>query len=99
MTASKNFPLSPTMLEALSLAKEGGGKLHRLPGGFWTIEGELRHAYNGVPHRYTGSSTIEALRKRGFLAYTKMQASKGRSMFPIEITLIPPAGDQPDGLR
>lgn len=83
-----NRKISPFMQAAIDLAKEGGGKLVRLPGGFWTIPGEpLDLAKIGVPFRHVGTTTVQTLVQRGLATYTKMQSSKRRSMFPIEMTL------------
>lgn len=72
--------LSPTMLAAYEVIKEGGGKLHRFPGGYWrTVENA---------NIYFGMQTVHALVTRGVAFYSNYRDGiKGR--FPVEITLEP----------
>lgn len=72
--------LSPTMQDAVEFARQHGNKLIRLPGGFWCREGLTRWE-----RPWFGTTTVEALVKRGVAEYTKWQ--EGRSRFPIEMTL------------
>lgn len=54
--------LSRTMLEALKLARRGGGRLMRFPDGFWSWPGvEFR---GDVPGEYVVTQTIDALLSR-----------------------------------
>lgn len=73
--------ISKTMRIAIELAKEHGGKLTRYPGGFWGGPD-----WNG--ERHVGTTTIEALVKRGMMTYTNYQTGRDRRPFPIEATLV-----------
>lgn len=65
--------LSPTMRKALDLARQGGGRLVRLGGGFWVPPGAPIDRF-GWPERdenghrrYVVAGTIDALIVRGVL--------------------------------
>lgn len=74
--------LSPTMRDAMKYANdECGGKLKRFPGGFWCSTGE------GYHYPWWGTSTIEALVKRGVATYTEWYEGQ-RARFPIEVTML-----------
>ena len=90
---SKSKPLSPHQREAVALAQEGGGRLVRLPGGYWTIEGSKVNS-RGVPERYILTLTISAIVKRGLAAYTKKITRSGW-VFDTEITLTQPRDKTP----
>ena len=73
--------LSPEMLRARDLAlREGGGKLHRFPGGFWRVA--------AAHSAWFGTSTVQALVRRGAAEYTEWRrhGSGEGSQFPIEVT-------------
>ncbi len=74
-----NGKLSAAMIEAAEWAKQhGGGKLNRYPGGYWRA---------GTDQRSYGTTTVEALVKRGAAKYTAHQTGRFGS-FPIEITVL-----------
>lgn len=68
--------LTPTMLELVKYMKENGGVIHRHPGGFWAREG-----YGYLSHSF-GTSSVEALVKRGVATYTEWKDGKS-GRFPI----------------
>ncbi len=79
--------LSPEMQRVLNHALESeGAKLVRLPGGFWTHVGAK---WNGsAPEWYAGTTTIEALVKRGRMTYSAWQERrKNRGRFPVEASV------------
>ena len=79
-----NDQLSDTMAEVLGETMAHGGRLERHVGGYWTWPDCPR--LGGQWAWYAGTSTIEALVKRGYMAYTKHR--RGRlGDFPIEATL------------
>jgi hypothetical protein len=72
--------LSATMAVAIADTLERGGKLVRYQGGYWSVPGIM---WNGsAPVWYIGTSTVEALRTRGYLTYTEYQQGR-RGDFPI----------------
>ncbi len=79
-------PFSPTMRAAIDHALLhsngviGCAKLYRFPGGFWSDK-DWR-LYEGP---YWGTTTIEAIVKRGAGEYTKCQGRKDGSKFPVEV--------------
>jgi hypothetical protein len=74
--------LSKTMQELVAYMREHGGKIHRHPGGFWA-----KPAYGYLGKSY-GTSSVEALVKRGVAQYTQWKdSSRGGGRFPIEATL------------
>lgn len=80
--------LSRTMQDAVAYAIEHGGKLKRFPGGFW-CGGDL--AARSWP--WFGTATVEALVKRGAMAYTDWIVGT-RTRFPVEATVNVPASDE-----
>ncbi len=86
------------MRQAIELANEGGGKLCRYSGGFWSVPGKEDVNWMSVfcqePH--VGAGTIQALVNRGMAEYTDWRMSAGRS-FEVEITLTAEAGAQQVG--
>lgn len=74
--------LSPTMRVVVDRLREAGGTITRLPGGYWCI---LNEAGETVHPTY-GTSTIQALVRRGVLVYSEYKQSHGRQ-FPICATL------------
>lgn len=69
--------LSPTMQDAINFANEHGGTLTRYPGGFWCKSG-----LNGWTRPWFGTTTIEALVKRGRMEYTEWFEGS-RAKFPV----------------
>jgi hypothetical protein len=74
--------ISNTMLACLYQIEAHGGKLVRLPGGFWSWPDCPRHAHDGVPHVYWGTSTVQALVARKELEYVDWRDGRG-GRFPI----------------
>lgn len=84
--AKAKLKVSPTMQAAYEYAMANGGVLVRFPGGYhqpveWKIDTLER-----VSEAW-GTSTIEALVKRGYARYTKWQDGR-RGPFPIEATML-----------
>ncbi len=75
--------LTATMNACLDHTREHGGTLTRYPGGFWRVA--------GIGEPWFGTTTIEALTKRGFLVYTEWAGEAPRK-FPVA-AVIPPADD------
>lgn len=71
--------LSETMQRAIGFAAAHGGTLHRQPGGFWSPRA-------GTDLGYYGTSTIEALVKRGLAEYTVWREGRN-GRFPVEMRL------------
>jgi hypothetical protein len=69
-------PLTSTMLDCLDYCRTNGGSIHRHPGGFWGALAFERFASYGT-------STVEALVRRGELEYTEW---KERKFGPFPIT-------------
>lgn len=64
--------MTPSQQRALDLATTHGG-LVRLPGGFWTYTGcptTERRDVGFVPDVWVGTTTIQALVRRGALTHT-----------------------------
>jgi len=79
--------LSPTMQAALNVVRNHGGRLERWPGGFWTYHGCLRQPHTGYPTWSIGTTTVQALVKRGALQYVEWKEnSSGRFPITAEIT-------------
>ena len=74
--------LSETMQGALAHAKANGGSLVRYPDGFWCRDGLMDHA---VP--WWGTSTVQALVKRGVMQYSEWRES-ANTRFPIRASII-----------
>ena len=74
------------MAVALSMAHEAGGKLVRYVGGYWAPENSPLRSHDGHPVDYVGTSTIEALVKRGELTYSDWKEGRG-GKFPIAVVL------------
>lgn len=73
-----NPELSHEMQWCLQNIKLSGGTITRYPGGFWRPDGEGKPSF--------GTTTIEALVKRGRLEYSEWKESHGRK-FPIKASL------------
>lgn len=67
-------PLSPTMLKALALAREGGGRLEYEVGGYWVKPGTpmIRKPWPVPDGPYVGIATVRALKKRGMVEETRI---------------------------
>jgi len=75
--------LSEEMQRAVAFAKEHGGKLHRHQGGFWS-----HPEFKQWQDKWFGTSTVEALVKRGAGTYTAHKERGGdRGSFPVEFTV------------
>lgn len=72
--------LSPTMRACLKRTKETGGRILRRPGGYW---------FCGEDASWWGTTTVEALAKRGLLEYSEFKLSKNGDLFPVEARLKP----------
>jgi|ERR1017187_3404434 hypothetical protein len=71
--------LSPEMKRCLERVKAHDGTITRYPGGFWCVDSsELTY----------GTTTVEALVKRGRLEYCEWKESHGRK-FPIKARTVP----------
>lgn len=79
---------SPTMRAAIDHALLHGGGLPertvliRFPSGFWSHNGWRLHE-----GPYWGTTTIEAIVKRGAGTYSQWQTRKDESRFPIEVRI------------
>jgi hypothetical protein len=89
MARKKSDGLSPTMIAAVSLARENGGKLTRYEGGFW-----CRSGLKDYENPWFGTTTIQALVSRGVLVYSRW-FNGSRARFAIEVTLTANVEDQP----
>lgn len=83
MKGEKKTQLSKTMRDCYEYAKGNGGILTRFPGSFhqpvkWMLASQER--------QFFGSSTVEALVKRGYAEYSKWRMGR-RGEFPIEVTM------------
>lgn len=65
--------LSPTQKKALAMLRLSG-KLKRWPGGYWVAPTDVRSSRYGVPEPSVGTSTVEALRRLGYLAIVDGEA-------------------------
>lgn len=73
--------LSRTMREVIEQMKMSDGEIYREPGGFWRIK--------NVAVTWWGTSTVEALVKRGALEYCDYQQRRGGGSFPIRARIAP----------
>lgn len=77
--------ISATMAAALAMAYDHEGRLERRAGGFWTWKG---CPWNGrAPQEYFGTPTIEALVKRGRMAYVQFRPGRNGT-FPIVAAIV-----------
>lgn len=76
--------LTPAMTKALEKAASHGGYLIRYPGGYWTYQGVKR--WSGIPEWCVGTTTVEALVKRGALEYVGWQQGR-RGKFPTKAAI------------
>ena len=82
--------LSETMKLAFNTAQEHGGKLERLPGGFWTYSGCERRPNDGIPNWHVGTTTVQALVDRRRMVYSQHKTSRdGGGRFPVEAMIVP----------
>lgn len=77
---------SIVMERALEVAAKFGGKLIRMPGGFWTHEGCKIESGTNMPMWHVGTSTVVALVSRNKLEYSAWQPGR-KGPFPIEARL------------
>lgn len=83
--------LSPTMRALVDYMRSHGNAIHRHLGGFWAREDWTLHRGESF-----GTTSIEALVKRGVAQYTIWQQNRrGTSRFPIKAELTAP--DSSDG--
>lgn len=88
--------LSPTMQEALNVARLNGGRLTRLPGGFWTYPGcpcderrmmGFHYTSEAVPNWYVSALTVKALVARGYVEADEFGRSRsGEYMVGVKLT-------------
>ncbi len=72
--------LTPTMLAVLATIKAANGTISRFPGGFWKTDILAPKSY--------GTTTINALEKRGYIEWTDMRRhSFDSGEFPIKAKL------------
>jgi hypothetical protein len=79
--------LSPAQELALRFVAANGGRLVRLPGGFWTYPGcpvESRPYGDDVPTDYVRTNTVRALVVRGELVETEHRTSRTISGRPTQ---------------
>lgn len=69
------------MKRLLAWISERGGIIERFPGGFWSVRPFGQH-------KTWGTSSVEALVRRGKLSYTEWQTNKTGS-FPVAARLAP----------
>lgn len=81
-----NEELSPKMISAIKHMARNENTMVRFPGGYWARRGWS--AWNGPCF---GTSTIEAIVRRGYAEYTVWK--DGRTRFPIECGLTRRAAD------
>jgi hypothetical protein len=79
---SAPIQLSPEMVDAYDAAKANGGRLIRHAGGFWC-------GAAGLAGRTFGTTTAQALVKRGAAYYSANHTRADRSSFPTELTINP----------
>lgn len=79
MKPPKEKPLTPTMEELLKWLEQQDQDLERFPGGFWTVAPWGKRTW--------GTSTVEALVKRGHLIYVEWKTGRGNP-FPIRARLV-----------
>jgi hypothetical protein len=72
------------MCKTLAVAREHGGELIRLPGGFWTWRG-CEWSGSG-PAWFANASTINALIDRGRLIVSEWQEGRNHQ-FPVSVRL------------
>lgn len=89
--------LSKTMIACLAYVHEHGGKIHRHQGGFWAHANWKNDRTDLV---WFGATTIEALVKRGQLAYDLWaQNNRGTGTFPVRaaipVSQHPPTNEAP----
>jgi hypothetical protein len=82
--------ISPEMKRCLDWIETCGGTITRYPGGFWYPDGDGRPSF--------GTTTIEALVKRGKLEYCDWKESHGRK-FPIKAKVANPPNEKSSGTR
>jgi len=79
--------LSDEMLAAVELAREHGGKLKRLPGGFWVGANDADVYDRNVVKHWFGTQTIRACVKRGVLNETAFAQTR-YGAFCVGVTVV-----------
>jgi hypothetical protein len=82
------------MEKAVEFAKQHDDKLVRYPGGFWMQAGLTAADDAWMNRKWFGTSTVEALVKKGAMVYTQWQGGR-HGQFPVEAALAYPGGDDP----
>lgn len=79
--------LSATQQGAFDRIRADGGRIERLPGGFWTTPSTPRRPKPGagyvVPDWSVGTQTVEALAKKGLIEESR-RAPNGHFGFAVE---------------
>lgn len=78
--------VSASMRAALAKAQGAGGRLVRLPGGFWTFPGCALRPGSGYPVWSVAKGTVAALVKRGLAEPDEFAASNSRFMVGVKLT-------------
>ena len=76
----KSTPLTPVMRACLAFMAKNDGSIERHPGGFWCGQ-----VYN-APQSF-GTSTVEALVKRGLIEYVEWHDGR-RGRFPVRARIV-----------
>lgn len=83
--------LSPAQEDALRFVRAHGGRLVRLPGGFWTYPGCDTMPRTGWPSEYVRTNTVRALVRLGEVVETDVRTTRAVSgqprTFCVEIAL------------
>jgi len=85
-------PLSPEMQRCLEFVRRHGDQISRHPGGFWSTQDFTAYQGGGGSARSFGTSTVEALVRRHYLAYDRWQDGR-HSKFPIRAVRLPEKGE------
>lgn len=56
--------LTPTQEKAIQMARDNGGLLHRIPGGYWVTH---QHLDDSDPEEWIPTGTVRALVERGLM--------------------------------
>ena len=83
MKGPKKTKLSAVMRDCYEYAKQNGGILMRVPGSFHQ---PVKWMLANQEGQFFGSSTVEALVKRGYAEYSMWRMGR-RGEFPIEVTM------------
>lgn len=80
-------PLTHTMIECLQELEEAG-EFVRYQGGYWAPRSVARQSHNGLPVWSFGSSTVNAVEARGYVAFTEWREGRN-GRFPIAVRPCP----------